>query len=89
MSSLPLPGGRSPLLLIGVIILLIVCVLPLMLVFGGGDSGDAGAGQPLVREPTRRPPSGPIVLDEQLTKPVWRVGVVIDGAQGHIDRRFQ
>lgn len=70
MSSLPIPGGRSPLLLIGIIVLLVVCALPLMLFFGGGDSGDSGAGQPLSQAPTRRPTEIPPAVEaESVTLP--------------------
>ncbi len=42
-----IPGGRSPLLLIGIVVLLVICILPLMLIFGSGDSDDAPAEDPL------------------------------------------
>ena len=63
--GLPLPGGRSPLLMIAVIVLLVVCILPLMLIFGGGDSGESGAGQLLSQVPTRRPVEGPPTIEPE------------------------
>ncbi len=41
-----LPGGRNPLLIIGLVIIVAVCVLPLMLIFGSGDSNETTADFP-------------------------------------------
>lgn len=52
--SAGLPGGgrMSPLMMIGLLVLLVVCGVPAMLLFGGGDSGQETVQTQPIAEPT-------------------------------------